>query len=89
MILAQTVSRPSAPRSASVTSTPSIPNSADAVSWAGAGPRFSIVTNQDLRVRARISGAPTRGAMQLINHIQPVILALRRPSRLHPDGYAT
>ena len=63
VILAQTVSRPPAPRSASVTSTPSIPNSTDAVSWAGAGPLFSIVTNQDLRARTRISSAPTRGAM--------------------------
>jgi hypothetical protein len=38
VILAQTLTRPSPQRSVSVTSTPSIPNSTDAVSWAGAGP---------------------------------------------------
>jgi hypothetical protein len=51
VILAQTVSRPSAPRSVSVTATPSIPNSTDAVSWAGAGSLSLKVTNQDLRAQ--------------------------------------
>jgi len=27
--------------------------------------------------------------MQLIDHIQPTIMALQRPSRLQPDGYTT
>jgi hypothetical protein len=54
-ILAQTVSRPQALSSASVSVTPSIPSSTDAVSWAGASsPLFLIVTNRDHRVRASL-----------------------------------